>query len=262
MTDPDATASSDRPDALAHARRYRELGLSAVPVQPGTKSPDFLRMRRITRINRFGFASLHRFREAPPSERELRAFFDRPGNLALVTDRRHLVVFDFDVPEAFDAWRAAHPEFAGAAPIARTHRGHHVYVRCARSMRDSKLSFRGRYCGDVRAHRGWVVAPPSVHSMGSRYEWLEGCAPWDRPLPIIENASDAGLEQFQVQRWWWLPWVILRLVLFFPPSRLVRRIRLRAAKLPLIHAFIGRRDRSTRTLTPAPRSRAIPVRRN
>jgi hypothetical protein len=260
MPDPDAIPSSDLSDALADARRYRELGLSAVPVQFGTKSPDFLKMRRITRISRFGFASLSRFRRIPPSEWELCAFFDRPANLALVTDRRHLVVFDFDIPEAFEAWRAAHPEIAAAAPIARTHRGYHVYARSARSMRDSKLSFQGRHCGDVRAHRGWVVAPPSLHSSGSRYRWLDGCAPWDRPLPLIENASDAGLGQYEIQRWWWLAWVILRLLLFFPPSRLIRRIRLRAAKLPIIHAFIGRRDRSKGMLTSGDGSRTALIR--
>jgi hypothetical protein len=39
---------------------------------------------------------------------------------------------------------------------------------------------------DLRGDGGYVVAPPSVHSSGARYAWIEGCDPGSRaiaPLP-------------------------------------------------------------------------------
>ncbi len=35
---------------------------------------------------------------------------------------------------------------------------------------------------DVRGDGSFVVAPPSLHKNGSRYEWLPGSAPWEREL--------------------------------------------------------------------------------
>ena len=36
--------------------------------------------------------------------------------------------------------------------------------------------------GELRANGGYVVAPPSRHRSGGRYEWLEGMSPWDVSL--------------------------------------------------------------------------------
>jgi len=36
--------------------------------------------------------------------------------------------------------------------------------------------------GELRADGGYVVAPPSRHRSGGRYEWLEGFSPWDVDL--------------------------------------------------------------------------------
>lgn len=40
-------------------------------------------------------------------------------------------------------------------------------------------NWRIRGVGDLRADGGYVVAPPSRHRCGGRYEWLPGLSPWE-----------------------------------------------------------------------------------
>ncbi len=89
-----------------------------------------------------------------------------------------LVVRDFDAPESYSAWAAAHPDLASQLPTAQTGRGFHVYFRCPGTRSRAFLD------GELRAEKLYVVAPPSIHPSGSVYQWLIPLP--DGDLPIID----------------------------------------------------------------------------
>jgi hypothetical protein len=112
------------------------------------------------------------FQRRLPKETEVRAWFSRwpDANVGIVTGSvSDLVVQDIDGEEA-----AAYARQHGLppTPVVRTGRGEHRYYRHpGREVRN----FAGRVPGlDLRGDGGYVVAPPSLHPSGARYEWLLG----------------------------------------------------------------------------------------
>jgi len=225
--------------ALAWARRYRKLGFAAIPIIPGTKEADFGKIRQSSATTCFGFCSLRKFRTTVPTDADFNRWFDSPANLAIVTNPRNPVVLDFDDVTSYQRWSAAHPDVANHTPTLRTSRGYHVYLRSERSVLESKIRFAGVHCGDCRAHRSWVVVPPSIHPDATPYRWLPGLAPWEMSVKTVSELREVGIDQFQRERFWWPAWIVIRLILFFPPSRFVGRLRLRAGRLPVLHRFLG-----------------------
>jgi hypothetical protein len=73
---------------------------------------------------------------------------------------------DFDDAGAYRVWAEKHPELAASLPTVKTFRGYHVYFRCphlrTEHFDDGELRGEGHYC----------VAPPSRHSAGMVYEWV------------------------------------------------------------------------------------------
>ena len=112
--------------------------------------------------------------------------------------------FDLEAEELYPAWRALlgekYPGLAGAlegAPVARTSKGYHVYVRLPEARPNELLA--GYYAEvdgkprvekliETRGEGGYVVAPPSPHPSGARYQWV-------RPLEAIPTLSPELTEQ-------------------------------------------------------------------
>ncbi len=86
-----------------------------------------------------------------------------------------LVVRDFDDAGAYARWGRAYPELAERLPTVRTARGYHLYMRHAGTDRIIKQPD-----GELRGG-GYVLAPPSRHPTGSRYEWIGEAPRWDIP---------------------------------------------------------------------------------
>jgi len=82
------------------------------------------------------------------------------ANIGIATGNG-LVVLDVDNPEALKG-RHLPP-----TPVVRTGRGHHYYFKAPPGVRAARLEG----VGDLKADGGYVVAPPSVHASGTRYEW-------------------------------------------------------------------------------------------
>ncbi len=166
-----------RANLLDYALKYRDQGLSIIPILRGTKKPALRRWER--------------YQTAPPIERHAVNWFNDPeydiGGLAVVLgcvsgDGAALVCRDFDVAEAYLCWKGDHPDLAATLPTVRTHRGFHVYFRAAEERFHRLLD--GEYRG---SHRQYVVLPPSLHPDGHLYEWLVPLPVDIASLPILDG---------------------------------------------------------------------------
>jgi len=162
----DAPTATQYPDLLAAALRYAELGSAVFPCDPRGKCP-------IGRLAPNGCKSATRDRD------RLRAWWhDVPGaNIGLAVPAG-VVVLDVD---GEDGRASVEGEALPPTPTALTGRGAHYWFRLPEGL--TARNGAGLRPGlDVRARGGYVVAPPSVHPSGHRYEWAPGLAFGDVPL--------------------------------------------------------------------------------
>lgn len=106
-----------------------------------------------------------------------------------------LVVLDFDDEDLYTKWRRSNTVPDGT-PIVRSSRGFHVYVRTDRAIDSHKV--RGL---DILGEGHYVLAPPSLHPSGARYELIEGSFSTIPKVPVeffdglaqgAEKAPDSG----------------------------------------------------------------------
>jgi Bifunctional DNA primase/polymerase, N-terminal len=141
---------------LEAALGYRQLGWSLLPV--GTdKRPYFDLLAKM-----YGSPGWDGLRTRAASEVEIEEWFrlDPNTGVGIITGAASggLVVVDFD---------HRRPRRLIDTPLVETGRGLHVYL-CSSSPIESS-----RHDGfEVKADGSYVVAPPSAHPSGHRYEWL------------------------------------------------------------------------------------------
>jgi len=122
-----------------------------------------------------------RYQSTLPTQEELANwFYSTYRNLGVIVGNG-LVVIDFDVQEVFDYW---HTEFCAKYPqgtfMVKTRRGVHVYIKTQEPAKNHHNELL-----DVKAERGYVLAPPSVHPSGFAYRILS-----DNPILQVEKLSD------------------------------------------------------------------------
>jgi len=112
--------------------------------------------------------------------------------------------FDLEAEKIYPAWRALlaaqYPGLAATlegAPVARTSKGYHVYMRLPEARPNETLAaYYAEADGrrkvekliETRGEGGYVVAPPSPHPSGAQYQWI-------RPLEAIPSLSHGLTEQ-------------------------------------------------------------------
>ena len=103
------------------------------------------------------------------------------ANIGIALGPSSLVVVDVDDPVVFKTAGLELPRTL----TARTSRGGHFYYAAKSEIK----GFEGPGC-DVKTSGGYVLAPPSVHPSGSRYEWVDPDAPL-APVPewVLQNAT-------------------------------------------------------------------------
>ncbi|MDB5346473.1 MAG: Bifunctional primase/polymerase [Schlesneria sp.] len=158
---------------LDEALRLHSLELSVIPI--GRKKKPALRAWK-------------RFQNIAADENQIRDWFAGRDDLGLAIvmgfASGHLVVRDFDDTHSYDQWKKANPRLAKVLPTVRTGRGFHVYARI-RECRS--VTFDD---GELRAIGNYVVAPPSVHSSGRHYRWVQ-CFGNLADVPIL-TLEDSG----------------------------------------------------------------------
>lgn len=157
---------SQEADLHAAAREYAKRGWPVLPLVPRAKPP----------LTKTG---LH---EASVDLGVIDSFWRRwpSANIGLRTG----VMFDaLDIDG--DVGRASleakiGPASAHAGPISRTGRGEHWLFRPTDTA--NRAGFLPKL--DWRGNNGYIVAPPSIHPKGHRYEWVEGHGP-EAELPAV-----------------------------------------------------------------------------
>ena len=102
------------------------------------------------------------------------------ANVGIATGPSGLVVLDFDVDKGKDGFQSLvelEQEF-GPLPETFTTRtgggGQHRFFRAPVGRIGNRIGFRPGV--DIIAHSGYVIAPPSSHASGDRYEVVEGAS--------------------------------------------------------------------------------------
>ena len=157
------------------ALRYAGLGLAVLPLKPpgmpGQKKPGKEPL------------TAHGVLDATTDQAVISQWWDRypDANIGISTGSRSggLVVIDLDIDEARDLngyevlkeWQQEHGELPETWQSITGRGGYHIFYKDA--ARNSNKA--GLYEGvDIRGENGYVVAPPSVHENGRRYEWEQG----------------------------------------------------------------------------------------
>lgn len=154
-------------DTLSFALAYIREGWAVFPVIPKGKSP----------------ATLHGFKDASHDENKARSWFASGHyNIGIATgETSGIIVVDIDDEEGEAEWRAiASQNEPFATREARTGGGgRHILFRHPGIHVGNRTPFRHIH---IRGDGGYIVAPPSIHPSGRRYEWLNDLPV--APMPI------------------------------------------------------------------------------
>lgn len=159
------------------ATSYIARGFSVIPIVPGDKTP---------------LVDWAEYQKVIPSAALIAAWSETHSDagIAIVTGEvSDVVVVDIDSKEG-------HAEIGKLnlppTPTVNTGNGQHQYFRYPGHQISNKVRFLPGV--DIRGDGGYVVAPPSVHSSGRKYEWAEGYSLKDRDIADFPNQLIELLE--------------------------------------------------------------------
>jgi hypothetical protein len=123
------------------------------------------------------------------------------ANVGILTGSiSNLLVFDLDTPAAKEHMKS---QGVPVTPMAQTSKGAHVYFKypsiLVGNKSDQKIGI------DIRGEGGYVVAPPSIHETGFKYEWFPW-HPWNTELSdlypwMIEYCQASGSSEPRERGW-------------------------------------------------------------
>ncbi|KAB8142949.1 bifunctional DNA primase/polymerase [Chloroflexia bacterium SDU3-3] len=161
---------------------YWNTGISVLPIRPGTKQPYERDMVR-------------RFSHSHPTTAQLREWFrEGDAQIGIVCGpiSGDLLVFDFEHRAAAASWLAATGLDTERFPVVHTAHGTHVYVCTGHQLmhqtRATLAALDGVIQVETRGAGGYVLAPPSLHPSGARYELVSGVISRYQ-IPILDDAE-------------------------------------------------------------------------
>jgi archaellum biogenesis ATPase FlaH len=153
--------------SLEWAEFYLSQGFSIIPLTPKDKTPAIQWKDYQTR---------------KPTRDELNEWFTSgKNNIGIVTGKiSGIAVVDLDSDAAKDfAQKNGFPD----TPSVRTGKGCHLYYKYPDDVEVRNFQKRDDLPDiDLRGDGGYVVAPPSIHSSGSVYKWIDSKGLDDLPL--------------------------------------------------------------------------------
>jgi hypothetical protein len=170
------------------ARDYARHGWSVIPVEPCGKRPVAAWLKFQRRI--------------APAE-QIGAWFRRwpDANVAIVTGSlTAVVVIDIDArhdgPASLTKLEAVHGPLPETVEGLTGGGGRHLYFEYPGMHVRNRVGIVPGI--DVRGDGGCVVAPPSVHPTGRKYQWLPGHGPYERlparmPAWLLALICDGGI---------------------------------------------------------------------
>jgi Bifunctional DNA primase/polymerase, N-terminal len=146
------------PPFLDFALSYAREGFAVFPCKPRGKEP-------ITK---------HGFKDASRDEAQIRKWWTRApnANIGIATGARSgLIVVDIDSLEGAKLLLKLTERFGALTPTHRvvTRKGCHFYFKLPPNCGAVPSSKGGGL--DIRADRGYVITPPSIHPDGGSYKW-------------------------------------------------------------------------------------------
>lgn len=144
---------------MNHALRYLRLGYSVIPLKVRGKEP---------------LIAWQEYQKRLPTEAEVRAWWDKypQANIGIVTGKvSGIGVVDVDGPEGMKEAR----RLGFTSPlVSLTGKGRQlIYKHTEGTLCNAVRKYPGI---DIRGDGGYVVAPPSVHPNGRRYQWVGASA--------------------------------------------------------------------------------------
>jgi hypothetical protein len=188
------SAPQPRTLMLDAALSYAARGWRVLPVEPRGKRP----------------LTPHGHLDATTDEATIRALWARwpDANVGIACAASGLVVLDVDGEHGRDLLTQAFPHGLPTTLRARTGRegGEHLYFAAPEGVRFPRALIDDDTAAEIK-HKGYVVAPPSVHPSGRAYEWItpEAVAPAPAALmrrrgpqsapavPVLRATSAAGV---------------------------------------------------------------------
>lgn len=146
-------------EMLQWAQWYHARGMHPMPLRPRDKRPML--------------DSWKEYFTRQPTLDELTLWWTQwpDANIGLIQGRG-MFVLDIDGPEGEAALAMAGIELPPDAPEASTGKGRHIYLQ---GVVPNSVSALPKV--DTRSDGGYVVAPPSIHPSGRRYQWIKDLWP-------------------------------------------------------------------------------------
>lgn len=173
--------------------QYTSLGISVIPIAPGTKRPYSARLKEVGWCDRKGKPIWNPASQEIASQEILEQWFgDGCSGIALVGGAvsNDLIYLDWDNALSYKRWATAHSTVARSTAVSRTAVGYHVFFRLPKSESGRTLYYNGYACGQIRGEKQYVVEAPSVHPSGVKYEWLRHPS---LGIVELENLEEIGI---------------------------------------------------------------------